>query len=61
MNNQADLAKGWLRKADSDLATARLVLSGPGPYDTACFHAQQAIEKSLKAVLAYHLKPIART
>ncbi|HLN31943.1 MAG TPA: HEPN domain-containing protein [Gemmataceae bacterium] len=32
-----------------------------GPYDTACFHAQQAIEKTFKAFLAYHQKPIPRT
>ncbi len=48
MNGPADLARGWLQKADSDLTTAELVLSGDGPYDTACYHAQQAIEKCLK-------------
>ena len=58
MNGPADHARGWLRKGDSDLATARRVLDGPGPYDTACFHAQQAIEKYLKAVLAYSGEPI---
>ncbi len=58
MNGPADHARGWIRKADSDLATARLVLAGPGPYDTACFHAQQAIEKCLKALIAYSGSPI---
>ncbi len=61
MNGPPELAKGWLRKADSDLAAAERVVSGAGPYDTACYHAQQAIEKSLKGVLAYHGEAIPRT
>ncbi len=60
-NGPHDLARGWLRKADSDLANARLTVAGEGPYDTACFHAQQAVEKSLKAVIAYHGEAIPRT
>ena len=58
MNDQADLARGWLRKAESDLADARRTLESEGPYDTACFNAQQAVEKSLKAVLGYFGEPI---
>ena len=50
MSGPIDLTWGWLRKADSDLATASRVVAGEGPYDTACYHAQQAIEKSLKAL-----------
>lgn len=61
MNGPLDLAAGWLRKADSDLRAAELVLSAGGPYDTACYHAQQAIEKSLKAVLAHRGVAIPRT
>ena len=60
-NGPHDFARGWLCKADSDLANARQTIAGEGPYDTACFHAQQAIEKSLKAVIAYHGEPIPRT
>ena len=60
MNGPADLARKWVLKADSDLATARQVLAGPGPYDTACFHTQQAIEKLLKAVIGYFGAPIPR-
>ena len=56
-----DHARGWLLKGDSDLQTARLVLAGDGPFDTACFHAQQAVEKYLKALLAYAGRPIPRT
>jgi HEPN domain-containing protein len=61
MKDQTDLARGWLSKAKSDLGTISLLLEGPGPYDTACFHAQQAIEKALKALLAFHTHPIPRT
>ena len=32
-----------------------------GPYDTACFHAQQAVEKLLKAWLTLAEQPIPRT
>ena len=61
MNNQADLARGWLLKGDSDRTTAERLLDGPGPYDTACFHTQQAVEKYLKAVIAFAGRPIPRT
>ncbi|HEX6383925.1 MAG TPA: HEPN domain-containing protein [Anaerolineae bacterium] len=47
-------------KADSDLQTARLLIDSSGPYDTACFHSQQAIEKLLKALLIFHEQPIPR-
>ncbi len=62
MNNQhLELAQHWLRKADNDLVTARqtLLLSG-GPTDTPCFHAQQAIEKALKALLTVAEIPFQR-
>ena len=52
MKDQSDLAQGWLAKAESDLSTAKWLLEGSGPYDTACFHAQQAVEKSVKAWLS---------
>jgi HEPN domain-containing protein len=61
MSDQTDLARGWLRKACSDLAAARRILSGEGPYDTACFHSQQATEKTFKALLTYRGQPIPRT
>ena len=54
MNEPADLARGWFRKADNDLRTARLILEAGGPFDTGCFHCQQAIEKWLKGYLALH-------
>jgi HEPN domain-containing protein len=51
MKTQADLVKGWLRKADSDLTNAGLCIEREPALDTACFHAQQAAEKCLKAYL----------
>ena len=51
MKDKTDLARAWLEKSDSDLNTARWITDGPGPFDKACFHAQQATEKALKAFL----------
>ena len=43
----------WVQRAESDLKTARhtLKLGKECPADTVCFHAQQVVEKYLKAVL----------
>ena len=54
MKDKQDLMRGWLAKAESDLAAVRHMLDSTGPYDTSCFHVQQAIEKMLKAYLAFH-------
>jgi HEPN domain-containing protein len=51
MKGDRDVACAWLRKADSDLANAKLCLAAGEALDTACFHCQQAAEKSLKAYL----------
>jgi len=61
MKHEADLAKGWLLKGDSDLASAKLIITSAGPYDTACFHAQQAVEKYLKGALALSGQQVPRT
>lgn len=42
MKNHEDLAHGWWRKGDSDLANAQMCLDAGRALDTACFHAQQA-------------------
>lgn len=47
MKTKADLVKGWILKAESDLTNARLCLSAGQALDTACFHAQQANESRL--------------
>jgi len=56
MNDKhVELALRWLEKADHDLITARqTLLLSDGPTDTVCFHAQQASEKALKALLTFH-------
>ncbi len=61
MATAVDLARGWLQKGDSDRANADRTARSTGPYDTACFHAQQAVEKYLKSVLALAGSPIPRT
>lgn len=47
------LTREWVEKAEGDFATAsRELRARKSPnYDTACFHAQQCIEKYLKARL----------
>jgi HEPN domain-containing protein len=51
MKDRADWVRGLLRKADSDVENARMCLDAGKSLDTACFHAQQAAEKALKAYL----------
>ena len=44
----------WLMKASNDLRTAEtMLLADPPTTDTVCFHAQQCVEKCLKAFLTY--------
>ena len=47
-----EFVQNWLRKAAADLAAAQHLLTG-GEHlvSSAAFHAQQAAEKALKAVL----------
>lgn len=47
------VAGEWVRKADNDLKNAAhtLKLGHACPTDTVCFHAQQCVEKYLKALL----------
>ncbi len=54
MKSPRDHALALLRKAANDLIAADTVLSTEQAMDTVCFHAHQAVEKSLKAVLAFH-------
>ncbi|OGX39842.1 MAG: hypothetical protein A3G91_04790 [Omnitrophica WOR_2 bacterium RIFCSPLOWO2_12_FULL_50_9] len=45
-------AKEWLRKGDSGLRSAEILIKEEHPpTDTACFHCQQAVEKYLKGYL----------
>ena len=53
MSKQSDPHE-WLRFANDDLAAARLLLTDVEvPARMACFHAQQAAEKALKASLVH--------
>jgi HEPN domain-containing protein len=49
----AAVVREWVLKAESDLKTAShtLKLGKECPTDTVCFHAQQCVEKYLKALL----------
>lgn len=46
-----DLARRLLRRADDDITLVRTVVDND---EILGFHAQQAVEKSIKAVLAAH-------
>ena len=50
---KAGSPEDWLRHAKADLALATSPLPKDGLYNTLCFHAQQAAEKSIKAVLIF--------
>jgi HEPN domain-containing protein len=53
----------WLAKADNDLTTAAhvLTLGEACPTDTVCFHAQQCVEKYIKALLVFRATPFPTT
>lgn len=52
MTGEIDIARQWVAKAQNDLLNADNNLrSEKIPYDTVCFHCQQAAEKLLKAYL----------
>ena len=51
----------WLRHARSDLALARVQRPAGVLFEGLCFHAQQAAEKALKAVLLTRAIPVPQT
>lgn len=61
MQRELKHAQRWFRKAESDLANARRTTASEGPYDTACFHAQQAAEKYLEGCLVSQGQSVPRT
>lgn len=52
-----EVVHGWVDKAENDLRTAAHTLTITGPTDTVCFHAQQCVEKYLKALLTLRQTP----
>ena len=58
MEPTLDEVKEWLQKAHNDLRSAQILTEHRPPVlDTACFHCQQAVEKTLKAFLAWQTVP----
>lgn len=60
MKEPIDVSRGLLRKAASDMVALHAALEA-GAFDAACFHAQQAAEKFLKAFLAHRSVPFPYT
>ncbi len=57
-----ELANEWLAKADEDYALIQHLMSENSPYLSAiAFHAQQAVEKFLKAFLVMHQQEFPKT
>jgi HEPN domain-containing protein len=54
-------AGGWTDKAAGDLAAAELLIRDPSLRWTAAFHAQQCIEKCLKAILVALDRPFPKS
>ncbi len=59
----AAVVSEWVAKAEGDLKSAALILRAGKdcPIDAVCFHAQQAVEKYLKALLTAHKIPFPKT
>jgi HEPN domain-containing protein len=57
------VVREWLAKAENDLLTAThtLTLGADCPTDTVCFHAQQCVEKYVKALLVFRATPFPKT
>jgi HEPN domain-containing protein len=54
MKSINDGVNEWVEKANNDLLNAEIILKSnftKKPYDTVCFHCQQAVEKYLKGYL----------
>jgi len=57
MKNNGDVAQGWLKKAESDFEIVETLLETNKASDAACFHCQQAADKSVKGWLTQHNMP----
>lgn len=57
-----DFIQGWLKKAESDLTAAEITLNTKSEdHFISAFHAQQAVEKYLKAFLVWRQVPYLKT
>lgn len=58
-----ELTRQWIEKAEEDLLNAEhtLTLGDACPVGTVCFHAQQCVEKYLKALLTCREIPFPKT
>ena len=62
MSPELEIARQWVAKAQNDLLNADNNLTAVNvPFDTVCFHCQQAAEKLLKAALVAKGVPPPRT
>ncbi|MGH7231289.1 MAG: HEPN domain-containing protein [Nitrospiraceae bacterium] len=65
MSEELDLAHvvmQWVEKAEHDLLNVQNNLSASDvPWDTVCFHAQQCVEKDLKALLIWKQVSVPKT
>jgi HEPN domain-containing protein len=63
LNNREDLVRKWLSYAMEDLRVAVHILSLTEhcPTYSIAFHAQQSVEKNLKAFLLFHQQEISKT
>src|SRR5450759_290693 len=54
MNDLSEQIKEWIKKAEHDLGSAKIIfLYLPDYSDTIAFHCQQAVEKYIKAIMVY--------
>ena len=61
---QLEMVGQWMTKADHDLLMAEHALTlkeTECPFDMVCYHAQQAVEKQIKALLIFNGIPFPRT
>ena len=57
-----EILKRWIMYADNDLKVAQHEIKNEDcVVNAVCFHAQQCVEKYLKAFLIFHDKPIVKT
>lgn len=62
-NPQLAVLRQWVEKAEHDLTAAGQIqkLGKEAPTDMVCFHAQQCVEKYLKAILVDEAIPFTKT